>query len=69
MNAKYERVRKRKRYLRRVEVADRYGVCTRTIINWEESGKLPKPIYIGSRTPVHDEEALEAREREAMSAA
>jgi predicted DNA-binding transcriptional regulator AlpA len=55
-----------KRFLRRAEVALRYGVTRRCIIQWEDSSRLPKPIYIGARTPVHDEEVLEKMERAAM---
>jgi predicted DNA-binding transcriptional regulator AlpA len=57
-----------KKYLRKKDVAARYGGVTP---RWVElavaDGRLPKPIYFGTRFPAWDEAALDAADRRAMS--
>jgi DNA-binding transcriptional MerR regulator len=49
-------------------VAERYSVSERTIDRWTEAGILPQPDRINKR-PYYDEDGIEQRERERMSAA
>jgi predicted DNA-binding transcriptional regulator AlpA len=49
-------------------LCDRYGVCDRTIDRWTQTGVLPKPMVI-NRIRFWDEEAIEERDRERMTAA
>lgn len=57
-----------KKYLRKFDVADRYGVDPRTVDRWVADGVLPKPMYLG-RTPLWHEDDLDANDRRATAAA
>jgi predicted DNA-binding transcriptional regulator AlpA len=58
-----------KTFLRKRQVAARYGgVTTRTIDRWAEDGRLPPPIFRG-RVPLWDLDELEAQDRAAATAA
>lgn len=53
-----------KTYLRREQMAARYGGSVRTVERYVETGKLPPPVYInGSRTPLWPVDVLEEFER------
>ena len=54
-----------KKFLRIKQVADRYGVHSRTVPRWVKDGRIDPPIYRG-KFPLFDEELLEARERRAI---
>jgi predicted DNA-binding transcriptional regulator AlpA len=56
-----------KQFLRKRQVAARYGVVARTIDRWTEDGRLPKPVHIGT-VPMWALDEIEAFEREAMKA-
>ena len=56
-----------KQFLRKPQLAARYGVTTRTIDRWSESGQLPQPIRIGA-VPMWELAEIEAAERAAMKA-
>jgi predicted DNA-binding transcriptional regulator AlpA len=55
------------KFLRKRQLAERYGCTTRTIDRWSETGRLPKPLRIGS-VPVWELAEVEACERAAMKA-
>jgi hypothetical protein len=55
-------VKMAKQYLRKRDVAARYGVNIRTVERMTEDDRLPKPVYRG-RIPLYDEEALDASDR------
>jgi hypothetical protein len=51
---------KQRRYLRKGAVAARYGVVTRTVERWVETGAIPPPEYLpGSKIPLWNEAALD----------
>jgi predicted DNA-binding transcriptional regulator AlpA len=54
-----------KRYLRKADVAARYGLSERHIDRLAATGQLPKPIYI-SKFPMWSEAELAAAERAAV---
>lgn len=55
-----------KRYLRKKAVSERYGgVTPRWVELAVRDGRLPKPIYHGTRFPLWDEAALDAADRKA----
>ena len=54
-----------KKFLRIKQVADSYGVHSRTVPRWVKDGRIDPPIYMG-KFPLWDEEKLEARERAAV---
>jgi predicted DNA-binding transcriptional regulator AlpA len=53
----------RRRYLKRAEVAKRYGVSTSTIKRWEAAGVLPRSVRPGGGAAVYLLSAIEAWER------
>jgi hypothetical protein len=55
-----------KKFLRKQAVAERYSVTTRTVDVMAEDGRLPPPIYRGTRFPLWDEEALDKADRAAL---
>lgn len=55
-----------KKYLRKKQVAERYGCCERQVDLMAKDGRLPKPIYV-SKFPLWDEETLAKRERAALA--
>jgi len=59
---------RRKRYLRKREVAERYGdVHERSIDRMRQDGRIPQPVYLpGSRIPLWDEDALDENDRRAV---
>ena len=56
---------KAKRYLRKWEVAKRYGVTGRTIERMSADGWLPQPIRLGARVLLWDEALLDERDARA----
>src|SRR6516164_8295967 len=52
---------KAKRYLRKWEVATRYGVTGRTVERMSADGRLPPPIRLGARVLLWDEALLDER--------
>jgi predicted DNA-binding transcriptional regulator AlpA len=57
-----------RKFFRKAQVAERYGVDERTIDRWKLDGRLPKPHYRG-RLPLWRESELEKLERMAVVAA
>jgi DNA-binding transcriptional MerR regulator len=49
-------------------LAERYGVCSRTLDRWTETGILPPAMRI-NKVRYWDEAEIEQRERQRMSAA
>jgi predicted DNA-binding transcriptional regulator AlpA len=58
-----------RRFLRKRQVAARYGITERSVDRRTRDGTLPKPIYVGPRCPRWDESALEELERAAFATA
>ena len=57
---------KKKRYLRKKQLAERYSTHTRSIDRMVKDGRLPKPsIFMGS-LPLWDEAEIEANEAAAV---
>ena len=56
-----------KQYLRKKAVAARYSATERWVELAVKDGRLPAPIYFGTRFPAWDEAALDAAGRRAMS--
>jgi predicted DNA-binding transcriptional regulator AlpA len=54
-----------KQFLRKSQVAARYGVHERTIDRMADDGRIPKPIHRG-KFPLWAEDKLEAYERRAV---
>ena len=54
-----------KRFLRKRQVAERYGVHERSIDRMAEDGRLPPPHFHGGRIPRWDEDELDACDRAA----
>jgi predicted DNA-binding transcriptional regulator AlpA len=54
-----------RRYLRKADVAARYGCTTRHVDRLAEDGKIPRPIYI-AKFPMWSEAELAAFERAAV---
>jgi hypothetical protein len=60
--------RRSRRYLRKREVARRYGVDERTVDRMAKDGRLPAYIYLpGSKLPLQDEDELDARDNAAAA--
>jgi hypothetical protein len=59
---------RRRKYLRRKDAADRYGVVVRTIDRWARTGIIPAPVYVG-RLPLFDNDALDAADAAASARA
>jgi predicted DNA-binding transcriptional regulator AlpA len=60
--------RRSRRYLRKRQVAARYGVDERTIDRMTKDGRLPPYIYLpGSRLPLQLEAELDRRDDEAAA--
>jgi predicted DNA-binding transcriptional regulator AlpA len=56
------------RYLRKIQVAERYGVTKRMVDKMVEEGRLPKPTYPTSdRIPLWNEQALDDNDRAAVT--
>jgi|SRR5215471_19766128 len=53
---------KAKRYLRKWEVATRYGVTGRTVERMSADGRLPPQIRLGARVLLWDEALLDERD-------
>jgi excisionase family DNA binding protein len=54
-----------KRFLRKRQVAERYGVHERSIDRMAEDGRLPPPHFHGGRIPRWNEDELDAWDRAA----
>ena len=54
-----------KQFLRKSQVAQRYGVHERTIDRMADDGRIPRPIHRG-KFPLWAEDKLEAYERRAV---
>jgi predicted DNA-binding transcriptional regulator AlpA len=60
---------KSRRFLRKRQVAARYGVDERTVDRMTRDGRLPPYIYLpGSRLPLQDEDELDERDDAAAAA-
>ena len=57
------------KFLRKHEVAARYGVTERTVDYWAEHGRLHPPFYRGTRFPLWDQDILDKQDRAAVLAA
>jgi predicted DNA-binding transcriptional regulator AlpA len=58
---------KKKQYLRKRQLAERYQVHVRSIDRMAATGRLPHPIYLpGSTLPMWDADEIEAVERSAV---
>jgi hypothetical protein len=55
------------KFLRKAQVAARYGINVRSVERWEKDGRLPAPMYRG-RIPLWRESGLDAADRAAMAA-
>jgi predicted DNA-binding transcriptional regulator AlpA len=55
------------RFLRKAQVALRYGINVRSLERWVKDGRLPAPIY-HNRFPLWRESDLDAADRAAMTA-
>jgi len=51
-----------KRYLRKGQVAERYGITTRSVDRMAEDGRLPAPVHLG-KFPLWDEARLDEHDR------
>jgi hypothetical protein len=61
--------RRGRRYLRKRQVAARYGVDERTVDRMAKDGRLPPYIYLpGSKLPLQDEDELDRRDDAAAAA-
>jgi hypothetical protein len=61
--------RSSRRYLRKRQVALRYGVDERTVDRMAKDGRLPPYIYLpGSKLPLQDEDELDRRDDAATAA-
>jgi predicted DNA-binding transcriptional regulator AlpA len=55
-----------KRYLRKRDVAARYGAHERSVDRMCRDGRIPRPLYLpGSRIPLWDEATLDLSDRRA----
>lgn len=52
-----------KKFLRRPEVSERYGLPPSTLYDWIAKGLFPKPIPLGRRAVAWSVDELEAWER------
>jgi predicted DNA-binding transcriptional regulator AlpA len=52
-----------KKYLRLSAVAERYGTTIRNIQRMAKDGRLPAPVFMGTRYPLWDAELLDERDR------
>ena len=57
-----------KQFLRREQVAGRYGIAARTVDRMAGDGRLPPPMHLG-RVPLWDQDQLDARDAAAARAA
>jgi len=53
------------KYLRKRQVAERYGIHERSVDAMSKDGRLPKPHYHGSRIPRWLESELDAQDQTA----
>jgi hypothetical protein len=58
---------KRKRYLRKRALADRYDVDIRTVERMWHDGRIPPPDIWNGRFPMWSEETLELAERTSLT--
>jgi predicted DNA-binding transcriptional regulator AlpA len=66
---KHQPTAKSRRFLRKRQVAARYGVDERTVDRMAKDGRLPAYIYLpGSKLPLQDEDELDARDDAAAAA-
>jgi len=54
-------------FLRKQAVADRYSVTPRSVERMVADGRLPPPVYRGSRLPLWDVRDLDAADRAAVA--
>ena len=55
-----------KTFLRKRQVAARYGVGVRTVERMRDDGRLPEPDFYSGRFPLWSDQLLEAHERAAI---
>jgi hypothetical protein len=56
------------KYLRRLDLAERYGCTDRNIDLMVRDGRLPQPTLKRGRFPLWDEDVIDAADREAAAA-
>jgi predicted DNA-binding transcriptional regulator AlpA len=57
-----------RRYFRKKQVAERYGVDPRTVDRWARERKIPPPVYMpGSILPLWQEEGLDEHDERVAS--
>jgi len=62
--------KKKRRYLRKKQLAERYGgVSERSIDRWTRDGRLPPPTMFQGRFPLWSEEILDVYDAEHATAA
>jgi hypothetical protein len=55
------------KFLRKSQLAARYGITPRSVDRWSHEGRLPQAKYLrGSRLPLWDLDEIEALERRAI---
>jgi predicted DNA-binding transcriptional regulator AlpA len=61
------KAKRAKRFLRRKEVAERYGIDVRSVERMAKDGRIPKPDCYAGRFPLWNEEGLELAERTTLT--
>ena len=56
-------------HLSKKRVAQRYGICTRSVNNWVDSGALPQPVRFTRQTILWPVAVLDAHDRQRQAAA
>jgi hypothetical protein len=59
---------KPKQFLRKADVAQRYGVNARTVSRMAEDGRIPPPTRMNGRIPLWSEDALDRADEAAEAA-
>jgi hypothetical protein len=59
---------KRKRYLKKKDLARRYRNCIKTVERMWKDGRIPEPDIWNAKSPLWSEESLEKHERITMAA-
>jgi hypothetical protein len=59
---------KRKRYLKKKDLARRYGNCIKTVERMWKEGRIPPPDIWNAKSPLWSEDSLEKHERQNLTA-